>query len=154
MVATSSDKGLLKAPTLDQFKQYLTNIGMEHRPGKGEYQVMQVKCGASWLAVCRDARGHITTPIELRLAVNNFNSGAMPLPKAPLKPPIRAREQFLDDLRDDFAIAAMSSILGGQDIQSDPAAISKRTLAVLAEDAYDVADAMLAERAKRLAAKP
>lgn len=154
MVATSSDKGLLKAPSLDQFKQYLTDIGMEHRPGKGQYQVMQVKCGPSWLAVCRDARGYITTPIELRLAVNNFNAGAKPAAKSQPKVATKAREQFLDDLRDDFAMAAMSSILGGQDIQSDPAEISKRTLAVLAEDAYDVADAMLAERAKRLAAKP
>ncbi|HCF3424913.1 TPA: hypothetical protein ACRMT1_002705 [Pseudomonas aeruginosa] len=153
MLATSSDKGLLKAPSLDKFKQYLTDIGMAHRPGKGQYQVLQVKCGVSWLAICRDARGYITTPIELRLAVNNFNAGYKP-PKAPPAPPPKPRDHFLLDLRDDFAMAAMSSILGGQDIQSDPAAISKRTLAVLAEDAYDVADAMLAERAKRLAEKP
>ncbi len=145
MVATSSDKGLLKAPSLDLFKQYLTDIGMEHRPGKGQYQVMQVKCGPSWLAVCRDARGYITTPIELRLAVNNFNAGAKPL-KAPAPPPPKPREHFLDDLRDDFAMAAMSSILGSQ--------ASKSTLAVLAEDAYDVADAMLAERARRISVKP
>lgn len=145
MVATSSDKGLLKAPSLDKFKQYLTDIGMEHRPGKGQYQVMQVKCGPSWLAVCRDARGYITTPIELRLAVNNFYAGSKP-PKAPPAPPPKPREQFLDDLRDDFAMAAMSSILGSH--------ASKSTLAVLAEDAYDVADAMLAERARRIPVKP
>lgn len=145
MVATSSDKGLLKAPSLDQFKQYLTDIGMEHRPGKGQYQVMQVKCGPSWLAICRDARGYITTPIELRLAVNNFNAGAKPL-KAPAPPPPKPREHFLDDLRDDFAMAAMSSILGSQ--------ASKSSLSVLAEDAYDVADAMLAERARRISVKP
>ncbi len=143
MVATSSDKGLLKAASLDQFKQYLTNIGMDHRAGKGEYQVMQVKCGASWLAVCRDARGHITTPIELRLAVNNFNSGAMPLPKAPLKPPIRTREQFLDDLRDDFAMAALQG-----DLAAMPPDAPFRP-EVLATRAYHVADAMLAARVRK-----
>lgn len=146
MVATSSDKGLLKAPSLDHFKQYLTDIGMEHRPGKGQYQVMQVKCGPSWLAVCRDARGYITTPIELRLAVNNFNAGAKP-PKAPPAPPPKPRDHFLEDLRDDFAMHAMPAMIAHYSVNGQESICMQYN--EIAREAYRVADAMLAARSRK-----
>lgn len=146
MVATSSDKGLLKAPSLDQFKQYLTDIGMEHRPGKGEYQVLQVKCGVSWLAVCRDARGYITTPIELRLAVNNFNAGAKPAAKSQPKVATKAREQFLEDLRDDFAMHAMPAMVAHYSANGQESIC--RQYDEIAREAYRVADAMLSARSQ------
>lgn len=141
-MTTKSDKGLLNASALEQFQSYLSAVGIEHRPGKGEYQVLQVKCGKAWLAVCRDARGLLTTPPELRLTVNNFNSGA----KSAVKSKAKARDQFLEDLRDDFAMHALQGICVGLHTGEDP---HGWTAEMIASDAYRIADAMLAERAQR-----
>lgn len=143
-MTTKSDKGLLNASELEQFQNYLSTVGIEHRHGKGEYQVLQVKCGKSWLAICRDARGLLTTPPELRLTVNNFNSGAKPKP-AP-KSKAKARDQFLEDLRDDFAMHALQGICAGLHTGEDP---HGWTAGMIACDAYRIADAMIAERALR-----
>lgn len=142
------DRNMLKKTQIKLFQAWLDANGIEHRPGKGEYQLLQVKTAKGWPAICIDAKGVITTPSELAQMINLFNLGksmpsntmaradAIAVEQAQLK-----RQQFLDDLRDDFAMAALQARAAGD----------YSAWADLAADAYNIADAMLAERAKRVA---
>lgn len=139
------DKGLLKAAKLQAFRQWLTASGFECRDGKGDFEVLQVKVGPKlWAVVNSSAAGVLTSHPELRPLINRFNQGGAPLTVQAAPAPAAKRDTFLDDLRDDIAMRVLPSLL------IDAYHTRGSTPEAMAESAYDIADAMLAERAKRL----
>lgn len=78
---------LLHVTKLEEFKAWLTSKGVAYRPGKGEYQVLQVHLGdAGWAVVYRrnNAREHFSLNQTLEPLVKRFiretgNEGSSPL---------------------------------------------------------------------------
>lgn len=140
-------RGMIKKSDLTKFQVWLDANGQAWRPGKGDFQLMQVKIGKGWGAICTDAQGVITTPPDLASMLRLFKQGK-PMPQkqhtAPVKR-IMTKQQFEDDLRDDFAMATMASITGTKEYFDGAWSQSE-----VARQSYDMADAMMAERAKRL----
>jgi hypothetical protein len=71
------NRGLLHKSKLEDFKQWLDSAGYEHRPGRGDYQVLQVKTNyphGNWQCLFdRDnAMEHYTTPWPLESIVKSF----------------------------------------------------------------------------------
>jgi len=147
------DRNLIKPADIERFKQWLG--GSEWRIGKGEYQLMQVKLAKGWGAVCIDASGIVTTPTEIAPLIKQFKSGkprvAQPAPSAAVT--TISDKQYLEDLRDDFAMSAMQGFLsstGSEDSKSEWVTESRASGVTLPEYmarmSYRMADAMLAER--------
>lgn len=132
------DRCMLNKHDIERFKAWLTDNRITWREGKGDFQLLQVKLEKGWGAICTSAKGVITSPQALRSMIQHFQAGK-PLKAKPAAKPVED-QQFLNDLRDDFAMAAMQARAAG-----DYSAWSD-----LAADAYNIADAMLAERAKRI----
>lgn len=68
-------KSLLHITKLEEFKAWLDSEGLPHRPGKGEWQVLQVcKNGKHWSAVFTraDMPEHFTTDWHLDKLVAKF----------------------------------------------------------------------------------
>lgn len=61
-------RNLLHKKHLDEFKSWLQGRGVPHRPGKGDWQVLQVKCGNEWQAVYE----RIFMPEHLTVAGNKI----------------------------------------------------------------------------------
>ena len=139
------DKGLLKADKLAAFREWLVAAGFEVRDGKGEFQCLQVKTSPNcWAVVGRNTAGTLSTHPDLRALINRFNSGKPWLVSAQgpaAQEPEQGGEQFLEDLRDDFAMHALQGML------SNASALS--TITRIASDAYRFADAMLEARKAR-----
>lgn len=60
---------------LEKFKEYLNNYGVAHRPGKGDYQVLQVlTANAGWQAIYKrsDMPEHYTVQDKLMPTVQAF----------------------------------------------------------------------------------
>jgi hypothetical protein len=143
------DRNLLKKSDIQSFMKWLD--GNEWRVGKGEYQLMQVKLHKGWGAICIDAQGVITTPTEIAPLIKMFKAGKPrnAIPMAPAAAPATISEkQYLDDLRDDFAIAALQGILAAGGVTSLGMHESSNTPGGISGCAYQIADAMLAERKK------
>lgn len=136
------DRNLIKMADIERFKQWLG--GSEWRIGKGEYQLMQVKLAKGWGAVCIDASGIVTTPTEIAPLIKQFKSGkpraAQPAPSAAVA--TISDKQYLQDLRDDFAMAALTGLVSKSGGPYSPPA--------LAYEAYIIADAMIDARAKKI----
>lgn len=148
----ANDRELLKLADIPLFKSFLFQIAVECRAGKGEFQVMQIKHGNDWLAVCRNKEDVLTTPPGLRDIISRFDQWsqfstpgtiksviARPEPEKPHP----ADEPADSDLRDDFAIAALSMLSHrlGSDIQG-----RRWNAKHIADSAYELADAMLMAR--------
>lgn len=133
------DRNLIKRADIKRFQVWLDANDQAWRPGKGDYQMMQVKIGKGWGAICTDAAGVITTPPGLAPLIKLFKQGGAVKKTAA---PAAKLDTFLDDLRDDFAMSAMQGRCH----------LEYSAWADLAADAYNIADAMLAERAKRVKA--
>lgn len=146
------DRMLLNKHDIERFKAWLNDNRQTWREGKGDYQLLQVKIGKGWGAICTDAKSVITTPPALRAMIQHFQAGKPYPVKAAAKP--AEDQQYLNDLRDDFAMAALPSFLElcptevWNQGQWPAGKIDHAEL--VAKSAYCVADAMLAERAKRL----
>ena len=149
------DRNLLKKSDIQSFMKWLD--GSEWRVGKGEYQLMQVKLQKGWGAICIDASGVITTPTEIAPLIKMFKAGKpriTPPPAASL-PRTTNQQQFQDELRDDFAIAALQGFLsatGAEDARNEMLVECNKEGVDLPEYiarmSYRMADAMLAERKK------
>ena len=65
---------LLRKSRLDGFKEWLTSEGIEHRAGRGDYQVLQVKTESGWQCIYDrlDAKVHFTTPDQLEGVIRRF----------------------------------------------------------------------------------
>lgn len=149
------DKHLLKLADIPLFKSFLFQIAVECRAGKGEFQVMQIKHGNDWLAVCRNKEDVLTTPPGLRDIISRFDEWsqfstpgviASVIARPEQKKPRPADEPADSDLRDDFAIAALSNLSHrlGSRIQD-----RTWTAEALAVASYELADAMLVARDAR-----
>ena len=68
------DRALLHKDKLESFKQWLDCKGREHRPGRGEWQLLQVKHGSGWQAIFSrlDMPEHTTVPAPLVPLVRAF----------------------------------------------------------------------------------
>jgi len=57
-------RNLLHKDKLEGFKSWLTAKGREHRPGRGSWQVLQVKHGSGWQALFERAEmpEHLSVP--------------------------------------------------------------------------------------------
>ena len=51
-------RSLLHVSKLDEFKAWLDAQGIDHRPGRGAYEVLQVRQRRGWRTVC--SRHHMT----------------------------------------------------------------------------------------------
>lgn len=150
------DRNLLKKSDIQSFMKWLD--GNEWRVGKGEYQLMQVKLQKGWGAICIDAAGVITTPTEIAPLVKLFKAGKPrnAIPMAPAAAPSSiSQKQHLEDLRDDFAIAALQGFISSTaDADARHEMLlecSKEAVDLpeyIARMSYRMADAMLAERKK------
>jgi hypothetical protein len=141
------DRGYLKKVEIAKFQVWLDANEQIWRPGKGDFQLMQVKIGKGWGAVCTNAKGVITTPAELAPLIKLFKQGVAVKKGAA---PAAKRDTYLDDLRDDFAIAALQGILAYPGCEMRGSHHNNNTPDGVAAMAYGYADAMLAERAKRI----
>lgn len=68
-------RNLLHVKKLEQFKQYLTDHGFQHRPGRGLWQVLQVQInGGQWQCVFSRATmpEHLTVAYPLENVVKQF----------------------------------------------------------------------------------
>ena len=143
------DRNLLKRADVERFTTWLTQAGESARPGKGEYQLLQVKVGDHWRAICINAGGEVSTPKEIAPLIKLFKASGKPAQiEAKKAAPKSESAEFLNDLRDDFAMAAMQAYLNGH--VSYYGHENHWTPSGIASEAYDVADAMMAERAKRI----
>lgn len=59
---------------MEPFRAWLDSKGIEHRPGRGAYEVMQIKQGSEWRAVFTKARApeHVSVPETLVALVRRF----------------------------------------------------------------------------------
>ena len=144
---SAHDRNLLKRADIERLKVWLDANDQSWRPGKGDYQLLQVKIGKGWGAVCTDAQGVITTPPELAPIIKLFKQGKPMVEEGRLlaeKDAQARNKQFLDDLRDDFAMAALPEVIRHFDTDGRLA----WSHADIAKESYMLADAMLAERVK------
>ena len=67
-------KNLLHKTKLEQFKAWLDANHIEHRPGRGDWQLLQVKVGKTWQTVFERAwmPEHVTVPWPLESIVHKF----------------------------------------------------------------------------------
>lgn len=106
------DRNLIRADEIPALCAWLTLANVQHRAGKGAHQLLQVKTSAGWQAICFDQKGNTSTPPALASLLNAFGNRFNVSPVLPNSPP-RAPDTFLQDLRDDFAMAALTGLLGG-----------------------------------------
>lgn len=145
-------KGLLKPEHVESFRLYLQGMGYPVRDGKGEYQVLQVQvCAPGWAIIAKDKNGVLSNDPALTPLIKNANMLHVEIDRIFAKPkaapalkmaPIKT-DPFIQDLRDDFAIAALGMLahrLGSnfRDIPWDAAKVASAS--------YELADAMLEAR--------
>lgn len=70
---------LLHKNKLEAFKVWLTETGVEHRPARGDFQVLQVKVKTGWQCIFDrlDAKEHYTVAAPLESTVRRFIRAAM-----------------------------------------------------------------------------
>ena len=68
------DRALLHKDKLESFKSWLDFKGREHRPGRGEWQLLQIKNGSGWQVLFSRANmpEHVTVPEPLIPLVRAF----------------------------------------------------------------------------------
>lgn len=134
-------KSKLTIEEIESFRKFLERRGFRCRNGKGRDQLMQVQNqGAPGQNVfCKTAKGAVIYPAIFDDLVELFHA---PVDPAPAVEVIDRQASHDSDLLDDFAIAALQGILA-----STPDAIGWRP-ANTAGSAYEIALAMMAERAK------
>lgn len=133
-------KRKLAIEEIESFRKFLEIRGFKCRNGKGRDQLMQVKNqGAPGQNVfCKTAKGSVIYPAIFDDLVEVFHAPVDPAPTVEI---IERAASHDSDLLDDFAIAALG-LIGSF---NEPGA---KSASVLAECAYGIAKAMMAERAK------
>lgn len=147
------DRNLLKLAEVTAFRSMLERQGVECRDGKGEFQVLQVRTSPQcWAVVNRNAQDIVTTHPDLApyikaFRVNNEFINKVP-DRKPIKPAPAQRDTFLEDLRDDFAMAAMQAIITATVVEQS-GGYDSSNMKDVASLAYWQADAMLEARKVR-----
>jgi len=67
-------RNLLHKSKLESFKSWLDSKGLEHRPGRGDYQELQVRTGKTWHVIYSRnyMPEHLTIPDPIISLVSNF----------------------------------------------------------------------------------
>lgn len=136
-------KRKLAIEEIEGFRKFLERRGFKCRNGKGRDQLMQVQNqGAPGQNVfCKTAKGAVSYPSIFDDLVELFHAPVDPAPSVE----VIDRASHDSDLLDDFAIAALPSVLQAyQDIPGEPDEIMR----AVAAHSYGIAKAMMAERAK------
>ena len=137
-------KRKLAIEEIESFRKFLERRGFKCRNGKGRDQLMQVQNqGAPGQNVfCKTAKGAVIYPSIFDDLVELFHA---PVDPAPAVEVIDRPSSHDSDLLDDFAIAALPSVLQAyQDIPGDP----DKIMQAVSAHSYGIAKAMMAERAK------
>lgn len=137
-------KSKLNKNEIPAFRKFLEDRGFKCRDGKGDWQALQVQNinDRGWKAFCFNKRDVVTSPVEFDALIKVFHAPVDPAPTVEI---IDRPASHDSDLLDDFAIAALPSVLlAYQDIPGDPSKI----LQAVSAHSYEVAKAMMAERAK------
>jgi len=129
----------LIAKEIPAFRKFLEARGFKCRDGKGEWQSLQVQdiTDKGWKAFCHNAKGVVTSPVEFDALIQVFRAPVDPVPAVE----VIDRESHDSDLLDDFAIAALN-------IVATFTTFAAKSPDYIAERAYVIAKAMMAERAK------
>lgn len=141
------DRNLLKFKDVPAFQVWLDANSLAWRLGKGSNQLMQIKLKDGWPAVCVNAEQTVvTTAPAMREMIQRFNKGLPYTGKSPRVEPADQVEsdEHLQDLWDDYAMHALQGILARKEHGFD-------TPQAYAHLASSYADAMMIERAKRMA---
>ena len=136
----SHSKRKLAIKEIEGFRKFLERRGFKCRNGKGRDQLMQVQNqGAPGQNVfCKTAKGAVSYPSIFDDLVELFHA---PVDPAPAVEVIDRPASHDSDLLDDFAIAALQGMLSGdKGWYAMPA--------ILSIYSYEIAKAMMAERAK------
>ena len=130
----------LIAKEIPAFRKFLEARGFKCRDGKGEWQSLQVQniTDKGWTAFCHNAKGVVTSPVEFDAMIQVFRAPVDPAPSVEV---IDRPASHDSDLLDDFAIAALS-------IVATFTVVGAKSPDYIAERAYTIAKAMMAERAK------
>lgn len=141
-------KSKLNTNEIPAFRKFLEARGFKCRDGKGDWQSMQVQSidGRGWSAFCFNTRGAVTSPVEFDALIQVF--------RAPVDDVVftiggqkykSAKLSRDSDLLDDFAIAAMPSVIRAyNDIPGEP----NQIMEAISVECYELAKAMMAERSK------
>lgn len=144
-------KRKLAIEEIESFRKFLERRGFKCRNGKGRDQLMQVQNqGAPGQNVfCKTAKGAVIYPAIFDDLVELFHA---PVDPAPAVEVIDQPASHDSDLLDDFAIAALQGIYSSKEEMIHLNRLSLQLIAdtdeFLAERSYQVARAMMAERAK------
>ena len=129
------DRNLLAFKDIEAFQKWLDENQLAWRPGKGAHQIMQVALKDSWTAISVSEKKAVTTSPALREMIQRFKKG---LPYTGKTPRIdkdtqvqlaESPDSFIEDLRDDFAIADV------EDLRHRHRRFIRRVAQVLEEDA-------------------
>lgn len=144
------DRNLLAFKDIEAFQKWLDENQLAWRPGKGAHQIMQVALKDSWTAISVSEKKAVTTSPALREMIQRFKKG---LPYTGKTPRIdkdtqvqlaESPDSFIEDLRDDFAIAALGMLAHQYTNQGQPGWSAER----IAAASYEIADAMIKQRNK------
>lgn len=130
----------LSTKEIPGFRKFLEARGFKCRDGKGDWQALQVQniTDRGWKAFCFNTKGVVTSPVEFDALIQVFRA---PVDPAPAVEVIDRPASHDSDLLDDFAIAALN-------IVATFTAVGAKSPDYIAERAYVIAQAMMAERAK------
>lgn len=149
------DRNMITPGDIARLCTWLTANGIDWRGPKGDFQLLQIKVKDGYGAICTNSKGVVSTPPSIREMLRDFSMGK-PYTAASTKSAVLggksaaiANDEFITDLRDDFAMAALRGLLGGMwHGHKDTPHIETSKIA------YDFADAMLEARKVRAAPTP
>lgn len=138
-------KSKLNTNEIPAFRKFLEARGFKCRDGKGDWQALQVQniTDRGWKAFCHNAKGVVKSPVEFDALIQVFRVPVDPMPMVEV---IDRTDSHDSDLLDDFAIAALPTVL--EILTRDPVGDQKGVYPRAATSAYSIAKAMMAERAK------
>lgn len=154
------DRNLLKIAEVPAFRAFLEANGIACRDGKGEFQLLQAHTTPQcWAVINRNAQGELTTHPELKQYIKTFRAMGRRLDAPALaKPAPEPRDTFLEDLRDDLAMAALTGMLANPNLlQLHPQTgrvIGPKTAENALREAYRFADTGMVIRGERTEPTP
>lgn len=142
------DRGLLIAQEVELFAMWLKKNGKQFRIGRGEFQIIQVELAKGWGAICRDAKGVVTTPQEIRPLIEAYKADRNIAQPAKNPGGKSADRKALDALRDELAMLAAESFLPAYRDLCDAVEFGSQdqVMAALANHCYSFANHMLVAR--------
>lgn len=154
------DRNMITPGDIARLCIWLTENGIDWRGPKGDYQLLQIKVKDGYGAICTNSKGVVSSPPSVRELLRDFSMGKPCTVQSSKYSAIGgsqaaiANDEFLSDLRDDFAMRAAQGMLAnpGGPIQSSSVCgwtLVNCDFANVAQQAYEFADAMLEARKVR-----